>query len=188
MTGSIYTATGQSTPRCSCRGEIPDLTFSLDQNQPALDEVLKAIGQSIDFWPRLKGCQACLKTRLEELLVTYGRLVDACQTKADLFRSTSRSAVIPPKADKSEPAGHSLGSSNPTNRSNSSMPPVFLGDLRLDNQQSATALWVILHSDLKQLASILYEMRRVDCGLETRLEGHIGDLLYKVLNLMEPTG
>lgn len=195
MTRSGHVVAGQSTPQCFCGGEIPNLVKSLDQNHPALDDVLKAASQSIDFWPRLKGCQACLKSRLEELLATFEKVVGVFQTRAELFQITDRALFDfgqttnrLPRSDISYSPRHLSGSLPQTIPGSQEVPPMFLGDLRLDNQQSATVLRVLCHSNLNQFASILYEMRRVDCSLDMRLENRIGDLLYKVLRLMEPSG
>lgn len=195
MTRSGNTVAGKSTPQCFCRGEIPNLAKPLDQNHLALDDVLKAASQSIDFWPRLKGCQACLKSRLEELLETFEKVVGVFQTRADLFQITGRAlsdpgrtTTSPPSLDLSYSSSHLPGNLPQTMPGSQEVPPMFLGDLRLDNQQSATVLRVLCHSNPNQFASILYEMRRVDCSLDMRLENCIGDLLYKVLRLMEPSG
>ena len=64
--------------------------------------------------------------------------------------------------------------------------PMFLGELRLDHEQSLALLRTVCDDALKQLASILYEMRQTKTVLDMRLDRSIGDLLYKILNLIEP--
>ncbi len=64
---------------------------------------------------------------------------------------------------------------------------MFLGELRLDHEQSLALLRTVCDDALKQLASILYEMRQTKTVLDMRLDRSIGDLLYKVLNLIELT-
>ena len=63
---------------------------------------------------------------------------------------------------------------------------MFLGELRLDREQSLALLRTVCGDALKQVASILYEMRQTKTVLDMMLDRSIGDLLYKVLNLIEP--
>ena len=64
---------------------------------------------------------------------------------------------------------------------------MFLGELRLDHEQSLALLRTVYDDALKKLASILYEMHQTKTVLDMRLDRSIGDLLYKLLNLIEPT-
>lgn len=63
---------------------------------------------------------------------------------------------------------------------------MFLGELQLDHEQSLALLRTVCDDALKQLASILYEMRQTKTVLDMSLDRSVGDLLYKVLNLIEP--
>ena len=200
MAISVYTAAQSSPLQCSCplsRGDIPHLKRPIAENEPTVDEILSAAYQSIDFWSRLKGCQACLKGRLEELLTTYDSIVSVLQVTAALFHApgpaSNESRKDPADSLCLETAAlrYQTSTSPATTASalisaSGVVPPTFLGELRLDHEQSLALLRTVCDDALKQLASILYEMRQTKTVLDMRLDRSIGDLLYKVLNLIEP--
>jgi hypothetical protein len=197
MASSAYPEAQSSATRCSCRGEIPHLKTLVDQNEPAVDDILKAASQSIEFWPRLKSCQACLQDRLEELLAAYDKIVSVLHATAGLFRAPgppsnetprdlARSSYVETTALRCRSQTGPTTTNSASVSASQVVPPMFLGDLRLDHEQSLASLRIVYHGVFKQLASILYEMRRIETGLDARLDSFIGDLLYTVLNLMEP--
>ena len=192
---SRSSVTESSALPCSCRGEIPRLRAQIDDTERAVDEILSIAHQSIGFWSRLKGCQACLQGRLEELLVMFDKIIGVLQATASLFQAPGTALNEPRDNPADSPCRKTTVINYQTNpatmisasSSTSSMvPPMFLGDLRLDHDQSLALLRTVCYDAFKQLASTLYEMRQIKTVPGTRLETSIGDLLYKLLNLMEP--
>ena len=200
MAISAYTAAQSSPLQCSCplgREDIPHLKRPIAENEPTVDEILSAAYQSIDFWSRLKGCQACLKGRLEELLATYDRIIGGLQITAALFhasgpawnesRKDPADSLCPETAAlRYQTSTSPVTTSSVLTSGSGVLPPMFLGDLRLDREQSLALLRTVCGDALKQLASILYEMRQTKTVLDMMLDRSVGDLLYKLLNLIEP--
>ena len=173
MAISAYTAARSSPLQRSCplaREDIPNLNRPIAENEPTVDKILSAAYQSIDFWSRLKGCQTCLKGRLEELLATYDRIIGVLQVTAALFhvpdpasnesrKDPADSLCLETAALRYQPPTSPAPTASALVSASGVVPPMFLGELRLNHEQSLALLRTVCDDTLKRLAAILYEMR-----------------------------
>lgn len=65
------------------------------------------------------------------------------------------------------------------------IPSMSLGEHTLDLQQSMVLLRSAYGRVSGQIASALYEMRRMESSFAAKVNGTVGDLLYSALNLVE---
>lgn len=177
---TAYTIAQSSILQCSSplsRGDILRLKRPIAENNPTVDEILGAAYRSIYFWSRLKGCQACLKGRLAELLAKYESTIGVLQVPSALFQApdpaSNESREDPADLENTILCSHTSTSPSTTApalfSASSVLPPMFLGELMLDHEQSLALLGTVYDDALKQLASILYEMRQTRTVLEMRV-------------------
>lgn len=188
-----------SAPPCSCQGDISQLNAQVSGfEQPEVDQILSLTQQAIEYWSNLRACQRCVPGRLHELLDIYNSIVDMLMATAELFRLPSPNSAGSADGEASESATSVSGTfaarqliiaqplatttAAPTSRV---IPPMAIGEFRLDHDQSLCLLRSVYHGLLDQLASVLYEMRQDKGDLCSSLGGGIGDVLYRVLSLIE---
>ncbi|KAK3938476.1 hypothetical protein QBC46DRAFT_451180 [Diplogelasinospora grovesii] len=196
---SLNERPGRSDATKKCLEEAQRIKGDARHQQTlALDEILGVAWQSIEFWSRLRSCQSCLRGRVEDLIVTYEKVVGALEATADVFQdntateSTQAAGRLGISVSPGETDGLALQlPRSPATATSANfpgslvVPPMFLGDFELDPEQSSALLCSMYHEVLRQLASVLYQMRQAETGLDARLDGNVAEILYKVLNLVE---
>lgn len=137
--------------------------------------------------------------RLEELLAIYDKVVGVLQAIAGLVQASGPasnepledpadlgSSCLEAAALRYQPLASPATTASASVPVRTAVPPMFLGELKLDHEQSLALLRTVCYDTLEQLASILYEVRQIKTVLDSRLDSLISDLLYRVLNIMEP--
>lgn len=178
-------------PQCSCTEDATGAwAYIKSMSKVSLDVIIAASSQAIDFSVKWQDCQSCpsLAVVNEIVLQIYEKLIDLLQASIVTYTSPN------PQLSTSEPPSARTGR-HPLPHTKSSpipevvcLPPVMsLGEFWLDEQQSRYLALDIVCRTLKNLASVLQQMRQQETMELNKMDRRADKLFSRVIRLLHKT-